>query len=180
MPAGIGPVQVEARFDDGTRLVVIDPVIADARREPESEPGSEPEAPQPVPARCGELALANEAATPIGITSHVHLAEVNPRLRLDRAAAFGHRLAIAAGETVWLAAGESRTLPITPIGGARVVVGTTGIVDGALDDPEVRARALAALRACGYLDLVGGEPVGSIADADGAVDRVLDRRGGAA
>ena len=43
------------------------------------------------------------------------------------------------------------------------------VLDGALDDPWVRAEALSALRACGYLDVVNGAPVGSAADADGAV-----------
>lgn len=168
VPAAIGPVQVEARFDDGTRLVVIDPVIGDA-------PAAAAQS-QPLPKPSGDLLLVNEAATPVGITSHIHLAEVNPRVRIDRAAAFGHRLAIAAGETVWLGAGEERRLPITPIAGARVVVGTTGLVDGPLDDPHVRTRALDALRACGYLDLVDGLPVGTVSDAELAVARVIDRR----
>lgn len=169
VPSAIGPVQVEARFDDGTRLVVIDPVIAPTA-------GGVPSAPQPVSAACGELRLVNEAATPVGITSHVHLAEVNPRVRLDRAAAFGHRLAIAAGETIWLAAGEVRDLPVTPIAGERVVVGTSGLVDGALDDPQVRDRALAALRACGFLDLVDGVPVGTPAEAEQAIGRAMGLR----
>lgn len=169
VPEAIGPVQVEARFDDGTRLVVIDPVIADAAPVAAGE--------QPVSTATGELDLTNEADTPIGITSHIHLAEVNPRMRLDRAAAFGHRLAIASGETVWLQPGERRTLPIAPIAGERIVVGSTGLVDGHLDDPMVRERALRALRDCGYLDIVDGAPFGEVGDADGAVPGVLERRG---
>lgn len=171
VPEAIGPVQVEARFDDGTRLVVIDPVIADGD---EAVASSD----QPVSRATGQLELANEADTPIGITSHIHLAEVNPRLRLDRAAAFGHRLAIASGETVWLQPGERRTLPIAPIAGERVIVGTTGLVDGRLDDPAVRERALRSLRECGYLDIVDGTPHGTIAEADGAISRVIEQRDG--
>ena len=173
VPESIGPVQVEARFDDGTRLVVIEPVIADGVISGGAHPVV---AAAPVSQRVGELTLVNEAATPVGITSHIHLAEVNPRIRLDRAAAFGPRLAIAAGETVWLAAGESRTLPITPIAGARAAIGTTGLVEGALDDPQVRARALAALRACGYLDIVDGQDVGVVHEADEAVARIMTAR----
>mgnify|MGYP003528005255 CR=1 FL=1 len=60
-------------------------------------------------------------------------------------------------------------LPAKPITGSRIVVGNSGLVDGALDDPWVRAEALSALRACGYLDVVNGAPVGSAPDADGAV-----------
>lgn len=164
----IGPVRVEARFDDGTRLVVVDPAIA----------GSTPvQARRPQPPLASDiLVVVNEADVSIGISSHVHLAEVNPRIRLDRARAFGCRLAIASGETIWLASGEARELPVTPIRGERVVFGTSGLVDGPLDDADVRERALAALRACGFLDVVDGKPVGSIEQAEGAIATTMQRR----
>ncbi len=111
----------------------------------------------------------NEAGTAVGLTSHIHLAEVNPRLRLDRAAAFGMRPAIPTGETVWIRPGESVELPVRPITGDRIVIGNSGLVDGALDDPVVRDRALSALRACGYLDVVDGVPAGDASTAAGAV-----------
>jgi urease subunit gamma/beta len=111
----------------------------------------------------------NEAATEVGLTSHIHLAEVNPRLRLDRASAFGMRPAIPTGETVWIRPGESVDLPACPITGDRIVVGNSGLVDGSLDDPQVRDRALVSLRACGYLDVVDGIPSGDAATAAGAV-----------
>jgi urease subunit gamma/beta len=40
---------------------------------------------------------------------------------------------------------------LVPIGGARVVVGFAGLVDGPLDDPEVRREALRRLAEFGYL-----------------------------
>lgn len=165
----IGPVRVEARFDDGTRLVVVDPAIAGAT------PAHAPVRVLPEPA--GIVTMTNESAVPIGITSHVHLAEVNPRVRLDRGRAFGCRLAIASGETVWLMPGEPVDLPVTPIRGERVVAGTSGLVDGGLDDPHVRARALDALRACGYLDVRDGSPAGTIDDAEHAVANAMRLRG---
>jgi hypothetical protein len=58
---------------------------------------------------------------------------------------------------------------MTPITGARIVIGNSGLVDGALDDPAVRERALAALRSCGYLDVIDGVPVGHSKSAAGAV-----------
>jgi urease subunit gamma/beta len=170
VPQALGEVRVEARFDDGTRLVVV--------KEPFGPVGGSEEpasAPEPV----GTLTIGNEATTAIGLTSHIHLAEVNPRLRLDRAAAFGMRLAIPTGETVWVRPLEVLELPVAPIRGGRVVVGNTGVVDGFLDDPEVRQRALAMLRACGYLDVVEGVPVGDIADAEGAVTAVMRLYAGA-
>ena len=161
VPEALGEVRVEARFDDGTRLVVVkDPFgIGDG---PLEDPPAAPE-------QVAVLTVTNEAATAVGLTSHIHLAEANPRLRLDRAGAFGMRPAIPTGETVWIRPGESVDLPVVPISGARIVVGNSGLVDGALDDPAVRDRALAALRGCGYLDVVDGVPVGDVQTAAGAV-----------
>jgi urease subunit gamma/beta len=161
VPESLAEIRVEARFDDGTRLVVVkDPF---AVGEPEvDDPPTRPEG-------TVVLTVVNEAATAVGLTSHIHLAEVNPRLRLDRAVAFGMRPAIPTGETVWIRPGESIDLAARPITGARVVIGNSGLVDGSLDDPQVRARALSALRDCGYLDIVDGVPSGDAASAAGAV-----------
>lgn len=167
VPGALTVVRVEARFDDGTRLVVVhDPVGA----------GNDATATADVsPAADGHLTVVNEASTPIGLTSHIHLAEVNPRLRLDRAAAFGRRLAIPTGETVWITPGERIEVPVTAIRGHRVVVGNTGLVDGPLDDPDTRQRALTALRECGFLDVVDGQPVGDAADAENAIPALMIR-----
>jgi urease subunit gamma/beta len=161
VPEALAEVRVEARFDDGTRLVVV--------KEPFGAGEHDADEPPACPAATSVLAVVNEATTAIGLTSHIHLAEVNPRLRLDRAAAFGLRPAIPTGETVWIRPGESVSLPACPITGGRIVIGNSGLVDGALDDPEVRARALAALRSCGYLDVVDGLPSGDAETAAGAV-----------
>ena len=164
VPTALSEVRVEARFDDGTRLVVVKDPFGPVDSEGGSSPAPEAEA---------WLAIGNEATTDIGLTSHIHLAEVNPRLRLDRAAAYGMRLAVPAGETVWIRAGETLTLPMTRIGGGRVMVGNTGLIDGSLDDPVVRERALTTLRACGYLDIVAGAPVGDLASAESAVFELM-------
>lgn len=162
-------VRVEARFDDGTRLVVISDLWGTDQIEGVASPA--PEADR-------EITVTNEAETAIAISSHIHLAEVNPRLRLDRAAAFGRRLAIPAGTTVWISAGESLTLPTTGLRGERVVMGNTGVVEGPIDDPGVRANALVALRRCGYLDIVDGLEVNDISNADTAVPRLMAERRG--
>lgn len=167
VPELISEVRVEARFDDGTRLVVVtDPFGVGLGDE------------VPAPAATGDLTLdiTNEAPTAITISSHIHLAEVNPRLRLDREAAFGRRLAIPAGATVWIGPDETVTVATTPVRGERIVVGNTGLVNGPVDDPQVRARALTELRRCGYLDIVDGVPVNDRSDADVAVARLVDER----
>lgn len=172
----VAEVRVEARFDDGTRLVVVHRPFGDQHDDgavlSDAANGELPTG----PAAAGMLVISNEAPTAIGLTSHVHLAEVNPRLRLDREAAFGMRLAIPTGDTVWLRPGESRDLPIVAIGGGRVQVGTAGVVDGPLDDPQVRARALATLRACGYLDVVDGRAAGRVEEAEDAISALMRMR----
>jgi urease subunit gamma/beta len=164
VPAALGEVRVEARFEDGTRLVVVKDPFGPMDHGGGSSPAPEPQA---------WIHIANESGTDIGLTSHIHLAEVNPRLRLDRAAGYGMRLAVPAGETVWIRVDERAHLPMTRILGDRVVVGNTGLIDGALDDAEVRERALVTLRQCGYLDVVDGRPVGGTAGAESAVAAVM-------
>lgn len=168
VPEVVPEVRVEARFDDGTRLVVV-PTPFGA-----NTTGVESRDTAPEPERV--LAITNEADVAIGLTSHIHLAEVNPRLRLDRAAAFGLRLAVPTGDTVWVRPQETIDLPACGISGARVQVGTSGLVDGPLDDPATRDRALDLLRSCGYLDVVDGAPVGDRADAEQAIARAMIHR----
>jgi len=54
-------------------------------------------------------------------------------------------------------------------------MGTSGAVDGPLDDPDVRDRALALLRDCGFLDVVDGQSVGDLETSESAVPRLLQR-----
>ncbi len=97
-----------------------------------------------------ELEVANTLDRAIQITSHYHFFEANRALRFDREAAYGMRLDVPAGFSVRFEPGETRTVRLVPYGGRRVVRGFHGLVDGALDDPDVRARALERLRAGGY------------------------------
>ena len=147
-------VWVEAVFDDGSRLVVVaDPVggaPSDLIGPGALLVGEETRSVVAVPTV--ELEVENTASVPVSVTSHFHFFEVNPRLRFDRGAAFGLRLAIPAGESVRFDPGLTRRVPLTPIGGRRVVVGFAGLVDGPLDAPGAKQRALVQARATGYLD----------------------------
>jgi urease subunit gamma/beta len=100
--------------------------------------------------------VENTADVPISVSSHLHFLEANPRLRFDRAAGYGRRLAIAAGTTVRFAPGVTRTVELRDIGGERVVIGAAGFVDGPLDAPGALETALERARACGYLDVASG------------------------
>src|SRR5437588_1435934 len=84
---------------------------------------------------------------PVQVGSHYHFFEVNRTLEFDRAAAYGMRLNIAAGTAVRFEPGDTREVELVAIGGTREMVGLNRLVDGRLDDPEVRRRALAAIKA---------------------------------
>ena len=99
-----------------------------------------------------QIEVENTADVPISVTSHYHFFEVNPRLRFDRAAAYGMRLAIEAGEALRFDPHGTRSVGLTPIGGARVAIGFAGLVDGPLDGPGAKESALTKARATGFLD----------------------------
>ena len=146
-------VEVEAVFDDGTRLAVVtDPFGVTVG--PHAGPGvilpagAERE---PMYDDVVELSVTNTAPVPISITSHFHFFEVNPRLAFDRPAAYGRRLAVPAGTALRFEPGLTAVVPLTRIGGERVVIGFAGLVDGALDEPGMREAALDRARERGYL-----------------------------
>jgi urease subunit beta len=86
------------------------------------------------------LTVANTGDRPIQVGSHYHFAETNAALAFDRAAARGFRLNIAAGTAVRFEPGQTRSVELVALAGARVVYGFTGAVMGRLDVPA-RPRA---------------------------------------
>jgi len=91
-----------------------------------------------------ELDVANVGDRPIQVGSHFHFFEVNRALRFERSRAYGFRLNIPAGTSVRFEPGEQRSVQLVTLGGRRIVHGLNGLVNGALDDPAIRARALEA------------------------------------
>jgi urease subunit beta len=77
-----------------------------------------------------ELEVTNAGDRPVQVGSHFHFAQTNRALRFDRAAARGYRLDIAAGTAVRFEPGITRTVPLVPLAGARLVPGLT--VEGGL------------------------------------------------
>jgi urease subunit gamma/beta len=148
-------VHVEAVFDDGTRLAVVeDPFGGHV----EPAPGGPGAIASPVASRAPsyddvvEVTVTNRAEVPISVTSHFHFFEVNPRLAFDRAQSYGRHLAVPAGTAQRFEPGRTVRVPLTPIRGERVVIGFAGLVDGPLDAPGAKETALQRARACGYLD----------------------------
>ncbi len=139
-------IEVEAVFRDGRHLVVVeDPLGAG----PAARDSVEPEIPW-LDGAVARLTVVNEGPVLIGITSHIHVFEINPMLRFDRAAAWGMRLAVPARTKIFFPPGEPVEIALIPIGGARVVRGHGELVDGPLDGPGVRDAALALAREKGY------------------------------
>lgn len=93
----------------------------------------------PVPRSPGHPRLAlvveNTGDRPVQVGSHFHLAEANPALDLDRAAARGWRLDVPAGTSVRFEPGIAQEVTLVPIGGRRIVAGLRGEVAGPLDLP---------------------------------------------
>jgi urease subunit beta len=89
--------------------------------------------------------VTNRGDRPVQVGSHCHFFEVNRRLGFDRERAYGMRLNIPAGTAVRFEPGDTRQVELVAIGGARRVTGLNRLVEGPLDDPGVRARALEAV-----------------------------------
>ena len=80
------------------------------------------------------MVVANRGDRPIQVGSHFHFFEVNPALLFERGCAYGMRLNIAAGTAVRFEPGQSRTVELVALAGARKVFGFNGAVMGDLQD----------------------------------------------
>lgn len=146
-------VHVEAVFDDGTRLAVVNEPFGPPVP---GEPGPGHVVPgdairQPQPSDAVTIVVTNTADVPISVTSHFHFFEANPRLSFNRRAAYGRHLAQPAGTALRFDPQVPVSVRLVPIGGDRVAVGFAGLVDGPLDAPGALDAALKKARACGYL-----------------------------
>ena len=82
-----------------------------------------------------ELVVANTGDRPVQVGSHYHFAEVNEALAFDRESAHGHRLDIPAGTAVRFEPGQSRTVRLVAIDGAKRIYGFQAKVMGPLERP---------------------------------------------
>jgi urease subunit beta len=78
------------------------------------------------------LEVANRGDRPIQVGSHYHFYETNEALDFAREQARGMRLNIAAGTAVRFEPGQTRTVELVALGGAREVYGFQGKIMGAL------------------------------------------------
>ena len=78
------------------------------------------------------LKVTNAGDRPIQVGSHYHFFETNEALKFERKAAYGFRLNIAAGTAVRFEPGQTRTVELVALAGARKVYGFAGKVMGKL------------------------------------------------
>jgi urease subunit gamma/beta len=159
VPDMLDEVQVEGTFPDGTKLVTVHhPIVVDhgdmslalygsflgrtvdagtVGRPAEPHDGS----PGAVIAGEGsvllnegratvELPVSNHGDRPIQVGSHYHFIETNRALAFDRRAAYGMRLDIPAGTAVRFEPGETKTVTLVAIAGARVIRGGNAWASG--------------------------------------------------
>ena len=78
------------------------------------------------------ITVANTGDRPIQIGSHYHFFETNEALSFPREQARGMRLNIAAGTAVRFEPGQTRTVELIALAGARKVYGFAGKIMGSL------------------------------------------------
>ncbi|KAH9945282.1 urease [Epithele typhae] len=90
-----------------------------------------------------KLRVTNNGDRPVQIGSHYHFIETNKALIFDRGKAYGKRLDIAAGTAVRFEPGDTKTVTLCAIAGAKLITGgnrlATGVFDPARTDQIVTA-----------------------------------------
>jgi urease beta subunit len=108
----------------------------------------------PIQANAGRrttrLLVKNTGDRPVQVGSHFHFFEVNASLALDRAKSYGMRLNIPAGTAVRFEPGEEKEIELTDFAGLRVIHGFNALVEGPLDAPGARDRAIEKARSNGF------------------------------
>lgn len=151
VPEMIHEIQIESTMPDGTKLVTVhDPIKGNGRLVPGEFLTDEGDVVLNEGTQAVELTVANTGDRPIQAGSHFHFFELNKALDFDRKAAYGMRLDIPSGTAVRFEPGEKKTVRLIPIGGERVGYGLNGLVNGKMDDPDVRAAAFEKTRALGF------------------------------
>ena len=118
-------------------------------------PAAEPVVPALGARSTAVVQVVNHSVWPVVVTSHFHFFEANRHLSFDRAAAFGMRLDLPAGESVRFEPGGSAEVELVSYAGERSVYGFNGLTNATLSDgrfDEHRAAAVARLRAAGFRD----------------------------
>lgn len=147
----IHEIQLETTFPDGTKLVTVhDPIPAKEKIVPGEVIVEEGTICLNKGKKSKIIQVTNTADRPIQAGSHFHFFEVNKFLLFDRKAAYGMHLDIPAGTAVRFEPGETKEVHLTEIGGTREGYGLNGLVNGALDDEQVKEAAFEKAKSLGF------------------------------
>jgi urease subunit beta len=80
-----------------------------------------------------EVAVSNTGDRPLQVGSHYHFYETNPALGFERERTRGFRLDIPAGSAVRFEPGQTRTVRLVALGGARAIYGFNAALMGPLE-----------------------------------------------
>jgi urease subunit gamma/beta len=141
-------VQVEATFDDGTKLVTVHNPIA---IKPLSMiPGEyfidDGDIELNSSAAGISIEVLNSGDRPIQVGSHYHFFETNAALSFDREKTYGMRLNIPAGTSVRFEPGSQKEVKLVAYSGKRYISGFNGLVEGFLDDEVTKLKSIENLK----------------------------------
>ena len=147
----ISEIQVEATFPDGTKLVTVhNPIRATKDLVPGELFIEEGKIELNKDLDTAVINVTNTADRPIQVGSHYHFFEVNKELEFERVRAYGMRLDIPAGNAVRFEPGETKKVQLVEIAGDRNGFGLNGLLEGSMDDEEVKKRALQNAKEKGF------------------------------
>lgn len=147
----IGEIQVEATFPDGTKLVTVhEPIAPSGGVRPGEYLFDDDEITINENRDTVNISVTNTADRPIQVGSHCHFFEVNKALDFNRRLAYGMRLDISAGTAVRFEPGETKRVRLVEIGGSRLGFGLNDLVNGSMDDEEVKAAAFEKAQKLGF------------------------------
>lgn len=137
-------VQVEATFEDGTKLVTVhNPILYDKNK---LIPGEylvdEGEIELNASKDIITIEIENKGDRPVQVGSHYHFFEVNKELSFERTKAYGKRIDIPAGTSVRFEPGSKKSVNLIDFAGRRYVSGFNGLVEGFLDDENIKVKAM--------------------------------------
>ncbi len=137
-------VQTEATFNDGTKLVTVHNPIVTSKKEivPGEYLVDEGDIELNSNKESITIEVENIGDRPIQVGSHYHFFEVNAFIDFDRERAYGMRLNIPAGTSVRFEPGSQKEINLIPYSGKRYISGFNALVEGFLEDPATKEKAL--------------------------------------
>lgn len=158
VPEMIHEIQLEATFPDGTKLVTVhNPIFGNGKIKPGEIFTEEGDIELNAGKDTAQVTVTNTADRPIQVGSHFHFFEVNKALDFNRRRAYGMRLDIPAGTAVRFEPGETKRVNLVEIGGTREGFGLNGMVEGRMDDPEVKEKAWKLAEKKGFKGVTSNE-----------------------